>query len=458
MVDAVGPVNTYNNLAIINWKQLTAEEVISYSQKGEDVPAEVLRWAQEYLKLTNAPDNVTYDSSGGVVEPNEPTLAAKTNNKTEEVKVTEGTEETGGTEETEETDDTENTEEPKEEEKTAAQSERQTLADNGVSLYEQGKIFIQKSITSAGGALAAGIKSDSAASNGEKIAENATNLAAKTEENIKETKTEFDALMTKLRNNPESITTGDLNTINELNAQMTQAGQSAQAQLANYSMQLDMIEAEFAQYVTVPPVATDYGTETVGIGSELVSGNTDKQNSIKSAATANAGNNAAMAALEKAKINTFRFIFSRNYRMGVRAIATGGVALDVGTNSLEFINENQARNKESISAVNDAQTTVENMTGVEAATFEADTTPKTNEKKEDNAKIEETKQENQKTTDGDENKTSPKVTDYNEDEDKKNIIKKSAEQKQKEIGAVKDTNLITDSLEIQRRKKEQGLA
>lgn len=443
MVDAVGPVNTYNDISI-NWKKLTASEVKAHADNGEEVPVAILRWAEEYLQLANAPDDMTYDASGGVAS----------------AEIVDAADNTEGTETPEQAVETQEEEEVEaEDEKTDAQNERQTLTDSGVSLYDQGKIFIQRSITSAAGAVSASVRADNAASKGEKIATDATNTATKTENDIKATKTEFDELMRKLQNNPDSITTGDLNTINELNARMVEAGQVAQAQLANYSMQLNMIEAEFSQYMAAPPVATDYGTETVDIGSKLVTSNEQKQNLINNAASKNAGNDAIMAALDAAKISTFRFMFSSHYRMGLKAIAAGGVALDMGANGLETVTGSQARNHVSISTVNDAKSAVENITGVEALSLDTDTNPKTNAKREEETLIKETKQKNEEQTkDGDENKNSPKVTDYNEDKDKKNIIKKSEEQKQKEVGAIKDTNLITDSLEIKRRKKEQGLA
>ena len=443
MVDAVGPVNTYNDIAI-NWKKLTASEVKAHADNGEEVPLAILRWAEEYLQLANAPDDMTYDASGGVAS----------------AEIVDAADNAEGTETPEQAVETQEEEEVEaEDEKTEAQNERQTLTDSGVSLYDQGKIFIQRSITSAAGAVSASVRADNAASKGEKIATDATNTATKTENDIKATKAEFDELMKKLQSNPDSITTGDLNTINELNARLVTVGQIAQAQLANYSMQLSMIESEFSQYMTAPPIATDYGTETVDIGSKLVTSNEEKQNLINNAATKNAGNDAIMAALDAAKISTFRFMFSSHYRMGLRAIAAGGVALDTGANGLDIVTGSQARNHVSISTVNDAKSVVENVTGVEALTFDTDANPKTNARREEETKIEEIKQNNEEqTTDGNENKNSPKVTDYNEDKDKKNVIKKSEEQKQKEVGAIKDTNLITDSLEIKRRKKEQGLA
>ncbi len=49
----------------VNWKALTAKEVIQKGNEGQEAPTEVMKWAEEVSKITNAPDDVTYDIAQG---------------------------------------------------------------------------------------------------------------------------------------------------------------------------------------------------------------------------------------------------------------------------------------------------------------------------------------------------------------------------------------------------------
>ncbi len=47
------------------WKKLTAQEIIREEGKGEEVPSEILAWAQQVAAFSRIPDNVTYDKVDG---------------------------------------------------------------------------------------------------------------------------------------------------------------------------------------------------------------------------------------------------------------------------------------------------------------------------------------------------------------------------------------------------------
>lgn len=49
----------------VNWKSLTAKEVIQKGEEGQEAPTEIMKWAEEVSKITNAPDDVTYDIAQG---------------------------------------------------------------------------------------------------------------------------------------------------------------------------------------------------------------------------------------------------------------------------------------------------------------------------------------------------------------------------------------------------------
>ncbi len=53
------------NIDLNRWKKLTAQEIIREEGKGEEVPSEILAWAQQVAAFSRIPDNVTYDKVDG---------------------------------------------------------------------------------------------------------------------------------------------------------------------------------------------------------------------------------------------------------------------------------------------------------------------------------------------------------------------------------------------------------
>lgn len=47
------------------FKKMTAQEIIREESKGEEVPAEVLAWAEQMAAFSKIPDNVTYEKVDG---------------------------------------------------------------------------------------------------------------------------------------------------------------------------------------------------------------------------------------------------------------------------------------------------------------------------------------------------------------------------------------------------------
>lgn len=50
---------------IAKLKKLTAQEIIKQESKGEEVPAELITWAQQMAAIAKIPDNVTYEQVDG---------------------------------------------------------------------------------------------------------------------------------------------------------------------------------------------------------------------------------------------------------------------------------------------------------------------------------------------------------------------------------------------------------
>ena len=47
------------------WKRLTPQEIIKEESKGEEIPAEIVAWAQQMAAFSKIPDNVTYEMVDG---------------------------------------------------------------------------------------------------------------------------------------------------------------------------------------------------------------------------------------------------------------------------------------------------------------------------------------------------------------------------------------------------------
>lgn len=63
------PINAINGSKVdyTKWKKMTAEEIIKEEGKGEEIPAEILTWAQQMAAFSKIPDNVTYEQVDGDV-------------------------------------------------------------------------------------------------------------------------------------------------------------------------------------------------------------------------------------------------------------------------------------------------------------------------------------------------------------------------------------------------------
>ena len=49
------------------WRKMTPQEIIKEESKGEEIPAEILTWAQQMAAFAKIPDDVTYERVDGDV-------------------------------------------------------------------------------------------------------------------------------------------------------------------------------------------------------------------------------------------------------------------------------------------------------------------------------------------------------------------------------------------------------
>ena len=66
MADAINAAGNNNiNTGYVNWRKLTVEEIIKKEREGEQVPVEVLKWAETINRLSNTPEDITYEAARG---------------------------------------------------------------------------------------------------------------------------------------------------------------------------------------------------------------------------------------------------------------------------------------------------------------------------------------------------------------------------------------------------------
>lgn len=408
MVEAVSSVNnavkTYfqqKKNQDIAWKNLTADEIIKYINQGEDVPEEIKRWATEVQKLQDIPDDITYASVNGSSNKDE---INNTRADSDEPDADDAAEKTTMTQ---------------------AQQFRQNLELDGMSKYDQGKTMSDQSVTAtrAEGTMATRLSEIQELS--EVLSSQAENKADETVQKTSSMKQELNQLIEKAKSGDKSLTPADFNRISELGNILNSTGIQVQAEIGDIGNQISALDNEIIQFENIAPTATDFGTETVAIGSELVTNDTDKQNEIKNAAQTAKGNDTAKVAVNAAKYNTFRFMFDRNYRMGLTAIKNGGNAMDAGTEGQGLYTSAQSNIDTQVGRVENAQAKIENSTGV------AGTNIQRSDKSEDN------------------NTDNP---DNRKDEEVKISANKTEEKD------VKDGTLVIDDDEKKKRREETGLA
>lgn len=408
MVEAVSSVNnavkTYfqqKKNQDIAWKNLTADEIIKYINQGEDVPEEIKHWATEVQKLQDIPDDITYASVNGSSNKDE---INNTRADSDEPDADDAAEKTTMTQ---------------------AQQFRQNLELDGMSKYDQGKTMSDQSVTATKAEETMATRLSEIQELSEVLSSQAENKADETVQKTSSMKQELNQLIEKAKSGDKSLTPADFNRISELGNILNATGLQVQAEIGDIGNQISALNNEIIQYANVPPTATDFGTETVAIGSELVTNDTDKQNEIKNAAQTAKGNDTAKVAVNAAKYNTFRFMFDRNYRMGLTAIKNGGNAMDAGTEGQGLYTSAQSNIDTQVGRVENAQAKIEDSTGV------AGTNIQRSDKSEDN------------------NTDNP---DNRKDEEVKISANKTEEKD------VKDGTLVIDDDEKKKRREEKGLA
>lgn len=306
----------------IDWRRLTANQIIKYQEQGVDVPSQYIQWAQNFVNSIYSDDVTTYEKATS-------SSSVETSTNTSDV-ASENTEETAPVDESGDT----TTEETN---KTEAQTKREQLQQDGVSLVDQAISFTSDS--NAGRKAvneSASIISDAQDASVNEIQELESymdELLAKAEQ----TQNEFKNEVSKINEDKSDKST--FAKINRLQQELQKMGTQGQSEISATEANLIGFDSLINAQTPTIDSALDFGGETVTVGNEL---------------------------MDVAKRSGLMGIF---YYMPIAktTINAGNSAVDASDNTLNLQNETLDINNANKSTASSFKIQVQSKTGVAAA-------------------------------------------------------------------------------------------
>lgn len=348
----VSRIEAYNPNKI-NWRGMTAKEILKYEKQGVQVPDVYVQWAREFLQNIARYDNdeVTYERAKSTTrhQSNE----AKTNENTrgnENVKVRNLDKADEKEEENKESDivaeqanipsmdansenaSTENGTEAIQ--MTAAQTKHKDMQDKGVKLRDQAISFTQDSKETEKEAVTETRTVD-------ELKSDSDNETAELESQIQELVSEAEAKQNELKQEVDKINNNknDDNSfakIDKLQKELERAGISGQNSIIESEATLRGLATEIEAGQGAMLNAADFGTETIDVGNELLS---------------TTGNN-------------WWFIIDRI--IGQNAVNAGSSAVDKARVGEDTVDSATNANNANLRKIPELKNTVESKTGVDA--------------------------------------------------------------------------------------------
>ena len=306
----------------IDWRRLTANQIIKYQEQGVDVPSQYIQWAQNFVNSIYSDDVITYEKATS-------SSSVETSTNTSDV-ASENTEETAPVDESGDT----TTEETN---KTEAQTKREQLQQDGVSLVDQAISFTSDS--NAGRKAvneSASIISDAQDASVNEIQELESymdELLTKAEQ----TQNEFKNEVSKINEDKSDKST--FAKINRLQQELQKIGTQGQSEISATEANLIGFDSLINAQTPTIDSALDFGGETVTVGNEL---------------------------MDVAKRSGLMGIF---YYMPIAktTINAGNSAVDASDNTLNLQNETLDINNANKSTASSFKIQVQSKTGVAAA-------------------------------------------------------------------------------------------
>lgn len=306
----------------IDWRRLTANQIIKYQEQGVDVPSQYIQWAQNFVNSIYSDDVTTYEKATS-------SSSVETSTNTSDV-TSENTEETAPVDESSDTT-------AEETNKTEAQTKREQLQQDGVSLVDQAISFTSDS--NAGRKAvneSASIISDAQDASVNEIQELESymdELLAKAEQ----TQNEFKNEVSKINEDKSDKST--FAKINRLQQELQKMGTQGQSEISATEANLIGFDSLINAQTPTIDSALDFGGETVTVGNEL---------------------------MDVAKRSGLMGIF---YYMPIAktTINAGNSAVDASDNTLNLQNETLDINNANKSTASSFKIQVQSKTGVAAA-------------------------------------------------------------------------------------------
>ncbi len=332
MVDAInGNYGTKPQDLSINWNDLTANEVLEYQDEGQDVPDEVLAWAQEMAGTENA-DEITYEMASS----NE-----------------EGT--TGN----------------------AATDLRQQLSDGGMSLKDRGKVFIDESKAKEDLTLQSITEMAPLLVTAQEIGDEAEAVGDNAKTRLEALNSQIQALISENSKTPPMFrSNSERGEIQGLKAVAEALSTGAQTQLEGLDAELDEIDAMVNGGAVSSQNSIDFGSETVSIGNELLGDKTSRNIGIAAGVVAGAFTGVGML-IGGLFGGIFGGLFGSGKKVGREAVEQGTETMTVGQQGMQVSEETAdaygvsikdvAKSENDVATSSEGTQTGEDTTGEEPA-------------------------------------------------------------------------------------------
>ena len=218
----------------IDWRKLTAPEIIEYKEQGVEVPSQYLQWAQSFLNDVNAADTdeTTYEtansqvSSQTSVQQQTGLTDSETSSTTQEL---------------------------------SAKEKRQQMQKDGESITGIAVEFKGISQEKAKESEAAGVLAENLEAAGANSIETLDAHMSEIMSRIQETKSKIQTKSTDLKG-------GNLSEIAELNNYLKSLGASGQNLAASYGLNIDTFNSVVNGQLPISLSGVDYGNETIDLG------------------------------------------------------------------------------------------------------------------------------------------------------------------------------------------------
>ena len=320
---------------IIDWRRLTAKEIIKYNNDGVEVPPQYLKWAIDFRQdlEKNDKDDITYEmAEKQKIEENKEKNNIDTNTakENEEAEVTVSPD--GIAEESNPANDVNN--------KTPAEKKREDMQNDGKSLIKQGITFILETRKINREDIATGMTIQNAEKKAtqeiEELEGEMSTLISRAESIKNDIKAEYENINTEGKNNKMTFAK-----INRLQQKLQTYGQVGQSRLASSEGDFTVYETIINSKNGIIDQAMDYGAVTTDIGNELLS-------------------------------KTSAPYVSAYGILGRNAVAEGTFASKSAERNTEIKNEANSVNNKNKMHVYELEARVENKTGVEGYSLTAD--------------------------------------------------------------------------------------